>query len=226
MTRHEDRPPDRAGHTVRPPVVPVALVLRGRTVLVVGGGPIAARKARDFLTGGARVRVVAPRVVSEIRALLADTPFLTIVERIFEESDLDGVHLVVTATGDAGVDAHVSKAADTRGLLVNAADDPENCTFYLTSVVRRGPIAVSVSTSGASPALASYLRRRLDSDLEDALATLADVLGEERREFHRRGVSTESLAWTSVVNDDLVDLAVAGRWDDVRDRVRQLEAPT
>ena len=110
----------------------------------------------------------------------------------------------------------VSADATTRGLFVNSADDPANCSFFLTAVVRRDPVLVSISTSGASPGLATYLRRRLETELEGCLGAAAVLLSDVRTELHNRGVSTESLDWSEVIGPTLFDLVAGGRTDDAR----------
>ena len=205
-----------------PPTLPIALKLAGRTCLVVGGGRIGERKVRELLRVRANVIVVAPQFCQELIQLSEGSTDLSLVQRPFTVSDLDAMTLVITATGVPEVDGAVYEAATARGLWANSADDPEHCTFYLTAVVRRDPVAVAVSTSGASPALASYLRRRLDAILEEEIGPLAIVLHEARRELHARGESTESRAWDQIVNDELVALAVAGNWELVRSHVAQL----
>ena len=127
--------------------------LRGRSVLVVGGGTVAVEKVHGLLDCEARVTVVAPRVDDELRRLP-----VRIERREFADGDLDGRLLVIAATDDREVNARVSRAAADRSLLCNVADDPELCSFILPAIVRRDPIVVGVSTGGASPALAQRIR--------------------------------------------------------------------
>lgn len=172
---------------------PVSLDLHGVDVLVVGGGRIGARKVAALGAAGARVRLVAIEVSDHVdRAGVAE-----VRERRFEPSDLDGVRLVVTATGDPVVDADVAAAARGRGIWVNAADQPDGCDFILPAITRRGRITVAVSTDGASPALAGALRGRIDALLTDRIADLADELATERAEIHARGESTEAIDWSA-----------------------------
>jgi siroheme synthase-like protein len=197
----------------------VALRVAGRPCLVVGAGPVAARKVADLLAAGALVSVVAPEAVEAVRALAA-AGSVSWEPRGFDERDLDGVRLVVTATGHREVDERVYRAADERGLWVNSADDPDRCSFYLTAQVRRDPVIVAVTTAGSSPALASYLRRHLELVLGRELGPLASVLASIRDELHASGRRTEGLAWADAVDDELVALARSGRWDEARARTR------
>jgi uroporphyrin-III C-methyltransferase/precorrin-2 dehydrogenase/sirohydrochlorin ferrochelatase len=202
-------------------VLPVALRIEGQPCLVVGGGPVAFRKIGHLLEAGGVVRVVAPHVVAEI-AVLASAGQVEWSARRFVEADLESARLVVTATGNREVDHAVFLSGDARGVWVNSADDRENCHFFLTANVRRDPLVVAVSTGGASPALASYVRRRLEEYLEKELAQLAEVLGRVRDDLHAEGVSTEFLPWSSVVDDLLVSEVVNGNWEAAEARVRSV----
>jgi siroheme synthase-like protein len=197
-----------------PAVLPVALIVEGRACLVVGGGESAARKVDRLFASRASVTVVAPQLCEALRDRLAVTPEMRWLARDYEPTDLDGVSLVFTTTGLPRVDAAVSRDATTRGLFANSADDPKNCSFFLTSVVRRDPVLISITTSGASPGLATYLRRRLEADLDATLGEVALVLSAVRGELHDRGASTESLDWDAVIGPTLFGLVADGRRDE------------
>jgi siroheme synthase-like protein len=203
-----------------PTVLPVALTLQGRPCLVVGGGRVAARKAVDLLGADATVRLVAPTVDPGIAAAADRDPRITVRIGTYRPEDLDGVWLAVAATGDRDVNQRVFDDAERRGTLVNSVDDPDRCTFHFNALVRRDPVVVSVSTSGTAPALASYLRARLEAVLEPSLGTLAELLGELRAELHAAGASTEAVDWSSIVTDELVELVGRGGPDEVRARLR------
>jgi precorrin-2 dehydrogenase / sirohydrochlorin ferrochelatase len=127
--------------------------LEDRSCLVVGGGTVALEKVRGLLECGARVTVVAPEIVEELRALDVD-----LVPRGYRASDLDGRFLVVAATSITALNRRVHADAEAQSLLCNVVDVPELCSFILPAVLRRDPIAVAVSTGGASPALAQRIR--------------------------------------------------------------------
>ena len=132
--------------------------LTGRDCLVVGAGAVAAEKIDGLLFSGAAVRVVAPEVEEGV-ARLADEGRIDLARRAFEPADVDGAFVVVAATGDRDVEGAVAGAAEERGCLLNVADVPELCNFILPAVVRDGPIAVGISTAGASPALAQRIKQ-------------------------------------------------------------------
>jgi precorrin-2 dehydrogenase/sirohydrochlorin ferrochelatase len=202
-------------------VLPIALLIEGRRCLVVGGGPVGTRKVRDLIDAGAEVVVVSPEISEELTQLLDAHIRVSWRRGTFHASDLDGVALVITATGVRDVDSEVFATANARGLLVNSADDPLRCNFFLTALVRRDPVVVSVTTAGTSPALAAYLKRRLNAQLEDELGKLAELLGNVRRDLLGAHISTEALPWASAITDQLVDLCVAGEWDEARRTVME-----
>lgn len=174
---------------------PVILDLHDVAVLVVGGGRIGARKAEGLAAAGALVTVVA----IEASVHLDGVAIAELRERAFEPADLDGVRLVVTATGDADVDAIVSAIARERGIWTNAADQPADCEFILPAIARTGRVTVAVSTDGASPALARELRNLVAELLTEELGALAEELAAERLAVQRGGASTEDIDWTARV---------------------------
>jgi len=195
---------------------PVNLVLDGRRCLVVGGGKIALRKVEGLLACGGRVTVVAPRIDPDLRAL----PDVTFGERPWRSDDLAGMWLVIAATDDPAVNAAVYDAGQRAGIWVNGADDPANCSFTLPSVVRRGDLQVAVSTGGRSPALASWLRRRLEGEIGPEYAILLDILAAERDGLKAAGRSTEGLDWNSALDSDMLDLIRTGDLAHARERLQ------
>ena len=157
------------------PLYPVSLKLEGRACLVVGGGPIALRKAGELLACGAQVRVVAPDWPADFGSLPQTS--LTRVTRRFEERDLDGLFLVIAATDDKDTQAAVARAAEARALLCNVVDVNPLCSFYVPATLRRGSLAVSVATDGKFPILAvalrDWLRDRIGPQFGPALDRLA-----------------------------------------------------
>jgi siroheme synthase-like protein len=212
---------ERLGVTGRPGLAgyPVNLLVRGRRVVVVGGGRIAARKIEPLLEAGAIVEVVAPVVGAEVRAW-ADAGRLALRERAFEDADLEGAWLALTTTDDPAANAAVHAAGEARRVWVNSADDPANCSFTLMSVIRRGDLVVSVGTGGRSPALAAHLRRRLEEEIGPEYETLLDVLSEGREELRRAGRSSEDADWQSAFDGGIVELVRTGRVDEARELLR------
>ena len=209
------------GTPARPAITgyPGNLVVRGRRCVVVGAGRIAARKIEPLLDAGADVFVVAPGIGTEIRAW-AEAGRLTAAARGFEATDLDGAWLATTATGIPAVDHAVFEAGEARRIWVNSADDPANCSFTLTSVVRRGDLVVTVGTGGRSPAMATWLRRRFTQELGPEYATLLDMLSEAREELRSTGRSSEDPDWQSALDSGMLEAIRAGRVDEAKEILR------
>jgi precorrin-2 dehydrogenase/sirohydrochlorin ferrochelatase len=155
------------------------LNLAGRKALVVGAGTVGLEKVEGLLACDARVKVVAPDADAGIQRL-AEAGSITWDERGYESSDLDGCLLVVAATSDTDLNRRVYEDAESRALLVNVVDVPELCNFILPAIVRQGPIAVAISTSGASPALAQRMRDEAAELFGAPYADLAALLDEVR----------------------------------------------
>ncbi len=128
----------------------------------------------------------------------------------YEPGDLDGMRLVVTATGVEAVDAAVAADARANGIWVNAADLPAECGFILPAIARQGPVSVAVSTDGTSPALAVRLRDRIATLLTPELATLAEDLAAERSAIKASGGSTEDHDWSARIDAVLDAVARPG----------------
>ena len=166
---------------------PVFLDLRGRSVLVVGGGPLAAEKVRGLRNAEADITVAAPTLNAELAAL-RDAGELVHLPRGYREGDMAGFSIVMAAEGDAAANAGLSAEARRRGILLNAADDPAHCDFILPAVLREPPLTIAVSTGGGSPAIARRVREELTAYLSEDAAPLADLVAETRADLRRRRV--------------------------------------
>jgi siroheme synthase-like protein len=193
---------------------PVSLDVSGRPCLVVGGGPVAARKARSLVEAGAAVTVITPAVSGEMEVV---GPRLQGLERRpYRRGDAAGFRLVVTATGNPDVDGEVFADADARGIWVNSADDRPHSSFILPAIHRDGAVTVSVSTGGLSPALASWLRDRLASQCGGGLDTLARLLAEARARLRRSGAPSNTVDWIALLDGPLPELVRAGDLDNAQ----------
>ena len=198
---------------------PVNLLVRGRRCVVVGGGRIAARKIEALLDAGAEVHVVAPELVDELQ-VARDAGRVTTTERAFEPSDLDGAWLATTATSTAAVNRAVFEAGEARRIWVNAADDPEHCSFTLMSVVRQGDLVVTVGTGGRSPALATYLKDHVTQEMGPEWAALLELLSEAREEMRSEGRSSETADWRRALDSGILDLVREGRDGEAKELLR------
>lgn len=197
------------------PLYPVNLVVAGKPCLVVGGGRVAHQKVSGLLEARAQVTVVAPDIAERILAL-----DVVCHRRPYRSPEAASYRLVVAATGDAAVNQRVYDDADSAGVWVNSADDPDRCTFTLPAQLRRGRLTVTVSTGGHSPAMSAWLRQRLDDEIGPEYDTLIGVLSDVRREVQASGQATESLDWRAALDSGILDLVRADRLDEAKERLR------
>ena len=164
---------------------PAFLKLRGRPVLIVGGGKVAASKLRGLLDAEALVTVVAPEIAAELHR-----PFVRLLKRPFEPADLDGCWFVVSAAPPE-VNREVAAAARPHRIFVNAVDDTDAASAYLGAVLRRGEAMVAISTGGRAPALAGLLREALEWLLPDSLGDWVTMAERLRQLWRAQGVPIE-----------------------------------
>jgi len=202
---------------------PIFLNLRGRLCTVVGGGEVAARKVATLLREGARVRVVAPELSGEMKALRV-SPNLTAIEREYRDGDLQDSVLAFAATDKPDVNAAVYREAEALGIPVNVADDPPHCTFYMPATVHRHPITIAISTEGLSPALARHLRERIENAVPVGYAHLARLLGRLRPELlaTASGQHERRERLQQVIESDVMSLLVSGKFDEAERLARSL----
>jgi uroporphyrin-III C-methyltransferase/precorrin-2 dehydrogenase/sirohydrochlorin ferrochelatase len=167
------------------PLFPLFADLRGRRVLVVGGGAVARRKLEPLLAAGARVVVGAPWLEPDVMALFAQGR----IEHLaggFEAGWLDGAWLVVAATDDGAVNRAVAAAAEARRIWANVVDDLELSSYQSPARIERGPLQIAISSGGGAPMLARHLREKLEAELDESLAGLATLLLRERGRIRAR----------------------------------------
>jgi siroheme synthase-like protein len=199
---------------------PIMLNVVGRRATVVGGGPVGLRKVRSLLAFGAKVRLIARTVDSQA------LPQLDVDLRLepYRPELLEGAMLVFACTEDRVLNSRIARDARRIGALVNAADQPEDCDFYLPSTASRDEVVLAVGTGGASPSLAAHLRKRLEAALPEKIGPFTTLLGQIRQELRsilederRRGEIMKRLS------QDDVYLAFAAEGDNaVRIRLKQL----
>src|SRR5258708_36829618 len=156
--------------------LPIFLQLRGRPVLVVGGGRVASRKVDLLRRTGARITIVAPDLLDELRELAAKGD-LQHIETVFVPSHVTGTAAVVAATGLTEVNAAVSAAAREQNIPVNVVDDPSISTFIFPAIVDRSPILIAISSGGQAPVLARPIREQMEALLPARLGALARFMG-------------------------------------------------
>ena len=199
------------------------LKLRGRRCLVVGGGEIGLEKVEGLLACDGDVHVIAPEVKPEVEQLAAEGSITWERREYAGLQDLEGTFMVIACTDDTNVNIRIYEDAETRAMLVNVVDVPPLCNFILPAIVRMGPLAIAISTAGASPALAKRMKREVTDLFGEEYATLA-VLLNEARGWAKGTLPTyqdRKAFFESIVNGepDPIALLREGRADAVRDLI-------
>jgi len=190
---------------------PITLIHLHRVrCLVVGGGKVAARKAAGLLAAEAQVVVISP-VLCEQLELLAERGDVQVMRRGYRSGDLEGTFLVIAATDDPDVNHRVWEEAQARGILINAVDDPEHCTFIAPAVVRQGPLTLAISTGGRCPALARHLREQFEQEFDPDYGRFVELLGELReRTVTVLPFSRRNAFWEQIFHSDVLALTRSG----------------
>jgi precorrin-2 dehydrogenase/sirohydrochlorin ferrochelatase len=196
----------------------VNLLLDGRKCVVVGGGAVAARKARSLCDAGGRVLVVAPEIDDDLAAMERDGR-LAIERRPFAAADLAGAFVAVAATDDPAVNRAAFAAARAAGVLVNVVDRPEMCDFFVPASIARGELQIAISTGGTGPGAAKMIRRDLESRLSDDYAALVEIVAACRDALFvkfPKNPARRHAAMQRVLALDLLALIRAGRGAEAR----------
>ncbi len=161
-----------------PRYYPIYLDIKDRKCVVIGGGDVAYRKAVSLKDAGAQVVVISPEFSQEF----SKEGGLTLLQQKYEERCLEGATLVIAATNDKEINQRVWEEARRHGLLVNVVDQPQLCNFIVPSVVNRGELQISISTGGASPALARRMRQELENRFGPEYGDFIELLSKLRPE--------------------------------------------
>ena len=156
------------------------LKLSGRRCVVVGGGEIGLEKTEGLLACDADVVLIAPQADAELRALAGEGSIAWEQREYAGPDDLEGVFMVIACTDDTDINIRVFDDAERRAMLVNIVDVPPLCNFILPAIVRTGPLAIAISTAGASPALAKRMKREVSELFGEEYARLAIMLNDAR----------------------------------------------
>lgn len=195
---------------------PVNLDVKNRKCLVVGGGSVGTRKVLTLLDCGAIVTVVSLDV-SEKLLELADNGSIAWEKRSYLASDLDGMFLVFGTTDDEELNRQISADAEKLNMLCNIADRPEVCNFILPSIVNRGDLVISISTSGKSPAFAKKLRKQLEKQFGVEYAEFLRLMGAIREKLlsEKHEPEAHKHIFEQLINGDLVEMIKNNRKEDI-----------
>lgn len=185
----------------------VNLCIKGWPCLVVGGGHVGLPKAARMVAAGGQVTLIAPD-------LKADLPGAIVLRREATEADLDGIRLAIFASDDPELNRRLYRAAQERGILSAAADDLENCDFYMPAVLKRGDLEIAVSSGGTCPAYAVWVRDRLDELLDDAYGTALAWFAAFRNRVRAWPMERRGKVFKAVLKTDFMSRFRTGRTDE------------
>lgn len=192
---------------------PVLVDLRGKKVVVVGGGGVALRKIKTLMECGASVEVISRELAPELKEF-EDKGKIRVLGREFREEDLKGAFMVIAATDDATLNSRISKYARDRDMLVNAVDQPSDCNFIVPSVIRRGDLVIGISTSGKSPAMAKRIREKLGGQFGSEYEDFLVMMGKIRKEILAQGLSQEEnrRIFHEIVDSSIIEAIGSKDW--------------
>ncbi|MDJ0805274.1 MAG: siroheme synthase CysG [Gammaproteobacteria bacterium] len=190
---------------------PIFLDIKSKQCLVVGGGAVAERKTASLLKSGADVILISPTLTASLSSW-RDAGQLTHIERMFDDRDLTGAHLVIAATSDRQVNRRIAELANNQRIPINVADQPELCSFIVPSVIDRSPVVAAISTGGASPVLARLIRSRMESMIPAGYGRLAELCSRFRQKVKETFVNPTDrrLFWDRVLDGGVAERIFTG----------------
>jgi precorrin-2 dehydrogenase / sirohydrochlorin ferrochelatase len=202
---------------------PVYLDLKDRPCVVIGGCAMAEEKVKGLVAAGARVTVISPELTLVLSGLVVEGRIDSIARR-YRRGDLRTAFLVVVVSQPQSVTQAVWEETRGRNVLVNTLDDVPHCDFIAPSIVRRGDLAVAISTGGRAPALAVRLRQKLERELGPEHARFLEIAGMLRAPLARRwpDFETRKALWYRLVDSDVIHLLRRGNERQAMDRIREI----
>ncbi|RNC29719.1 MAG: Siroheme synthase [Candidatus Dichloromethanomonas elyunquensis] len=198
---------------------PIFINLKGKPVLVVGGGNVAFRKVSGLLECNALVTVVSPLLGSELKSIINQENCIWLCKE-YSIQDLQDAELVFACTEDKEINALVAEDAKSRHCPVNVVDDPETCSFFVPSVLRRGDLSIAVATAGSSPYVARQVRLRLEELYGDEMVEYLKILRSWRSKV-KASISEEKrrLFWQRVTDGQVLKLIENGQLEQAKEVV-------
>ncbi|MBX2889630.1 MAG: TSUP family transporter [Saprospiraceae bacterium] len=187
---------------------PIFLKLENFDVLIVGGGKVGLEKITAILRNSpaTRVTLVGKKISKEIRRFVIDFHQVVLLEKPFEQSDLEGKQFVIAATDDKALNRFIRQIAHERGILVNVADTPDECDFYLSSIVQKGDLKIAISTNGKSPTIAKRLKELLNdalpNELNDLLQNMPAIRSRLKGDFSEKVRTLNALTASLVAGEE------------------------
>ncbi|MDK2986028.1 MAG: precorrin-2 dehydrogenase [Clostridia bacterium] len=201
---------------------PIYLSLKNKDCLVVGGGKVAQRKVQSLIAAEASVRVISPKITSDLLKLVHEGKIFW-KQKKFHAEDLENPFIVISATDDENVNKEVATLCMEKNIPVNVVDDPPKCTFHIPAVVRRGDFALAISTAGKSPMLAGKLRRQLEFQFGEEYEIYVQLLGEMRERILKEipEENKRRKIFKRLVDSDLLDLIKEGKQSKIKERIEE-----
>jgi precorrin-2 dehydrogenase/sirohydrochlorin ferrochelatase len=195
---------------------PVNLDIQNKACLVVGGGSVGTRKVKTLVKCGAGVTVVSPDMSFELKSM-GDHKKIKLKNRVYETKDLQGMFLVIGATGNETVNRKISEDAGRLNMLCNIADVPDACNFILPAFVEQGDLVISVSTSGKSPAFAKKLKTDLEKTFGEEYAIFLELMGAIRKKLlsEKHAPEAHKHLFDRLIENNLPELIKQRKNDDI-----------
>lgn len=187
---------------------PIFLKVHQFDTLIIGGGSVGLEKLMFLVKSSpkARVTLVAKTIHHEIKELASSHPYINLFERAFFNEDLTGMQMVIIATENQTTNLNIYKEAKSRDILVNVADTPELCDFYLGSIVTKGDLKIAISTNGKSPTIAKRLKEVLNdilpSEIDELLQNMRVIRDKLKGGFSQKVKKLNQLTETLVSKDN------------------------
>ncbi len=195
-------------------LLPVALRVEGARVLIVGGGAVAARKARSLLECGAQIKIVSPQLCEQLQAQTKQAAACwEYFQRTFQSDDCDDCILVFACTNDTKVNAQVAAICKSKNIFCQVADDGAGSTLHGAATIRRDEICIGISTGGASPALAKHLKEKVENCVGAEYSQLSQLMGERREDVKTKieSQSARAAIWREVLASEVLPLLREGK---------------
>jgi len=183
---------------------PIFVKLNQIQTLLVGAGPVGLEKLQAIFRSSplAKVKIIAEGVIPEVFEFIADKETIQLEQRLFEESDLVGKDLVVVASNNPELNNHIRLLTINKNILLNVADKPDLCDFYLGSIVQKGNLKIGISTNGKSPTMAKRLKEFFNEILPEEIDETLELLQEYRNQL--RGDLEDKIKQLNAHTQDIV----------------------
>lgn len=195
--------------------LPIYLDIRNKSCVVIGGGPVAARRVDTLLRAGAQVTVISPQLCSRLEEI-AHEQKIRVEPRNYLETDLDTACLAIAATDSEVTNRSIAAAARNKRIPVNVVDQPDLCSFIMPAIIDRSPVIAAVSTGGASPVLTRLIKARLESLIPNSYGRLAELARRYRSAVKQRfeSVAERQKFWQSILQGGVAEYIFSGRDDE------------